>query len=61
MAAPGPVLGLLGSAKDSYATRLILVLTHVSDVEWAGQGVTESDGGLLEDFHEGPLGVGGVL
>lgn len=40
---------------------LILILKHVCDVEWAVQGVTESDGGLLEDFHGGPLGVGGVL
>lgn len=61
MAAPGTVLGLLGFAKDSYAMSLILILKHVCDVEWAVQGVTESDGGLLEDFHGGSLGVGGVL
>lgn len=60
VAAPGTGLGLLGFAKDSYATSLILILKHVCDVQWAVQGVTESHGGLLADFHRGPLGVGGV-
>ena len=54
MSALGTVPGLLRFAEESQAVGLILV-KHVYEAEWAVQGWTASEGGLLEEeFPEDP-------
>ena len=54
VSALGTVPGLLRFAEESQAVGLILV-KHVYEAEWAGQGWTASEGGLLEEeFPEDP-------